>query len=85
MPLEVILQRTMSSVKVIDRRNQLCPPCVTPSSNSSLDYRRSDVRIVENGFATSGGVSKSAKVVLAHVPEKWTPVFRKEHAPLKKK
>jgi hypothetical protein len=23
--------------------------------------------------------------LLAHVPEKWTPVFRKEHAPLKKK
>jgi hypothetical protein len=22
---------------------------------------------------------------LAHVPEKWTPVFRKEHAPLEKK
>src|SRR5215470_10380385 len=37
----------------------------TPSSNSSLDYRRSDARIVENGFATSGGLSKSAKVVLA--------------------
>ncbi|MGA7489515.1 MAG: hypothetical protein WBW74_21530, partial [Xanthobacteraceae bacterium] len=36
----------------------------TPSSNSSLDYRRSGARIVENGFATSGGVSKSAKVVL---------------------
>jgi len=36
----------------------------TPSSNSSLDYRRSDARIVENGFATSGGLSKSAKVVL---------------------
>ena len=46
------------------RLSQLCPPCVTPSSNSSLDYRRSDARIVENGFATSSGVSKSAKVVL---------------------
>ena len=33
-------------------------------SNSSLDYRRSDARIVENGFATSGGLSESAKVVL---------------------
>src|SRR5262249_40377918 len=41
------------------------PPYATPSSNSSLDYRRSDARIVENGFATSGGLSKSAKVVLA--------------------
>jgi hypothetical protein len=39
----------------------------TPSSNSSLDYRRSDARIVENGFATSGGLSKSAKVVLERV------------------
>jgi len=32
--------------------------------NSSLDYRRGDARIAENGFATSGGVNKSAKVVL---------------------
>ncbi len=46
------------------RLSQPCPPCATPSSNCSLDYRRSDVRIVENGSATSGGVSKSAKVVL---------------------
>src|SRR4029434_4101692 len=45
--------------------SQLCPPCATPFSNSSLDYRRSDARIVENGFAASSGVSKSAKVVLA--------------------
>src|SRR5215472_6716713 len=49
------------------RLSQLCPPCATPSSNSSLDYRRSDARIVENGFATSGGLSKSAKVVLGRV------------------
>src|SRR5262249_62431942 len=41
------------------------PPCATPFSNFSLDYRRSDARIVENGFAASSGVSKSAKVVLA--------------------
>src|SRR5712671_3069682 len=46
------------------RLSQLCPPYATPSSNSSLDYRRSGARIVENGFAPSGGVSKSAKVVL---------------------
>ncbi|MEJ2376721.1 MAG: hypothetical protein P8Y71_15330, partial [Pseudolabrys sp.] len=36
----------------------------TPSSRYSLDYRRSDARTVENGFATNGGLSKSAKVVL---------------------
>src|SRR4030088_448611 len=48
--------------------NRLCQPCVTPSSNSSLDYRRSDVRIAENGSATSSGVSKSAKVVLVDGP-----------------
>ena len=47
------------------RLSRLCPPYATPSSNSSLHYRRSDARIVENGFATSGGLSKSAKVVLA--------------------
>jgi len=46
------------------RLSQRCPPCARPSSNSSLDYRRSVARIVENGFATSGGLSKSAKVVL---------------------
>src|SRR5262249_9389550 len=45
------------------RLSPLCPPYATPSSNSSLRYRRSDARIVENGFATSDGVSKSAKVV----------------------
>jgi hypothetical protein len=49
------------------RLSQLCPPCATPFSNSSLDYRRSDARIVENGFAASSGVSKSAKVVLGRV------------------
>src|SRR5262249_60534974 len=38
--------------------------CATPFSNFSLDYRRSDARIVKNGFAASSGVSKSAKVVL---------------------
>src|SRR5258708_35943277 len=48
----------------VRRLSQLCPPCATPSSNSSLDYRRSDARIVKNGFAASSGVSKSAKVVL---------------------
>jgi hypothetical protein len=37
------------------------------ASNSSLDYRLSDARIVENGFAASSGVSKSAKVVLRRV------------------
>src|SRR5262249_46106756 len=46
------------------RLNRPCPPCATPFSNFSLDYRRSDARIVENGFAASSGMSKSAKVVL---------------------
>ena len=47
--------------------SRLCQPCATRSSNSSLDYRRSDARIVENGFAASSGVSKSARVVLGGV------------------
>src|SRR5437762_7254828 len=55
------------------RLSQLCPPYATPSSNASLDHRRSDARIVENGFATSGGVSKSAKVVLAPRKETQSP------------
>src|SRR6187397_2813849 len=46
------------------RPSPLYQPCATPSSNSSLNYRRSDARIAENGFATSSGVSESAKVVL---------------------
>src|SRR4051812_16415958 len=46
------------------RPSPLYQPCATPSSNSSLDHHRSDVRIAENGFATSSGVSESAKVVL---------------------
>src|SRR5262249_43122803 len=37
------------------------------AASASLDYRRSDARIVESGFATSGGLSKSAKVVLAPI------------------
>src|SRR2546429_3405031 len=49
------------------RLSQLCQPCATPSSNSSLDYRRSDARIAENGFAAGSGVSKSAKVVLVNL------------------
>src|SRR5262249_17740456 len=47
------------------RLNRPCPPCATPFSKFSLAYRRSDARIVENGFAASSGMSKSAKVVLA--------------------
>jgi len=46
----------------------LCQPCATPSSNSSLNYRRDDARIAENGFATSSSVNKSAKVVLVGIP-----------------
>ena len=57
------------------RLNQLCPPYATPSSNSSLDYPRSDARIVEHGFATSGGLNRSAKVVLGRV-DKFDPVTR---------
>src|SRR5215467_3021009 len=49
------------------RPSRLCQPCATPSSDSSLDYRRDDARIVENGFATSSGMNKSAKVVLGRV------------------
>jgi SRSO17 transposase len=45
------------------RLSRLCPPCAMPSSNSSLDYRRSDARTVENGFAARSGVSKSAKPI----------------------
>src|SRR5215475_12500415 len=46
------------------RLSQLCPPYVAPSASSSLEYHRSDARIVENGFAAGSGMSNSAKVVL---------------------
>src|SRR4030088_1823091 len=48
----------------VHRLNQLCPPCATPFSKSSLDHRRSVARVVKNGFAASSGVRESAKVVL---------------------
>jgi hypothetical protein len=50
-----------------------CPPCVRPSSNLSPSHQSSGARIAENGFATSSGVSKSAKVVLGSV-DKFDPV-----------
>src|SRR5262245_8418519 len=46
------------------RLNRLCQPSAKPSSNSSLGHHRNDARTAGNGFATSSGVSKSAKVVL---------------------
>src|SRR5215831_18559770 len=49
------------------RQSRLCPLSAKPSSNSSLDHRRSDARTAENGSATLSGVSKSAKVVLGRV------------------
>src|SRR5439155_17413319 len=49
------------------RRGRHCPPCARPSSNSSLDHRRSDARTAENGFAAKSSVNKSAKVVLARL------------------
>src|SRR5712671_1642194 len=51
----------------VHRLNQLCPPCATPFSKSSLDHRRSVARVVKNGFAANSGVSESAKVVLGRV------------------
>src|SRR5262249_43524710 len=49
------------------RLPKLSPPAARLFSNPPLDPRRSDARIAENGFATSGGPSKSAKVVLGRV------------------
>jgi hypothetical protein len=43
------------------RPSRLCRPFATPSSNSSLEYRRGDARIAENGFATSSGVNKNCQ------------------------
>src|SRR5215470_9590418 len=59
------------------RLSQLCPPYVTPSSSSSLEYHRSDARIVENGFAAGSGMSNSAKVVLVWAGE--SRIMRKRH------
>src|ERR1700719_5201685 len=46
------------------RLSRPCQPCDRPSSNSSLGYHCNDAHTAENGFATSSGMSKSAKVVL---------------------
>src|SRR5262245_29073591 len=46
------------------RRNRHCPPYVKPFSRSWLDRLHSHVPIAENGYPSSGGMSKSAKVVL---------------------
>src|SRR5262249_61939827 len=51
------------------RLSDLCPPYVTPSSSSSLEYHRSDARIVENGFAAGSGMSNSAKVGIEAVDD----------------
>src|ERR1700704_6387789 len=63
------------------RPSRPCQPCATPSSNSSLDHRRSDARIAENGFATSSGGSKSAKVVLAAVASLRIAITSAEYRP----
>ena len=55
------------------RRDRHCPPCARPSSNSSLDHRRSDARAAENGFAAKSSVNKSAKVVLGLVDKSCEP------------
>src|ERR1700756_1283503 len=49
------------------RLNRHCLPCARPSSNSSLDHRRSDAPTAENRSAAGSGVSKSAKVVLVRI------------------
>src|SRR3981189_115638 len=63
----------------VHRLSQLCPPCATPSSKSSLDHRRSVARIAENGFAANTGVSESAKVVLVSLASPF-PHFAALHA-----
>ena len=46
----------------VHRLSQLCQPCGKPYSNLSPSHQSSVARIAKNGFATSSGVSKSAKV-----------------------
>src|SRR5947209_9132761 len=53
------------------RRNPPCQRYVTPSSKQSLAHHRRNARTAENGFATSSGVSKSAKVVLGSASQSW--------------
>jgi hypothetical protein len=66
LPAKTDLQTLAATIKarcICEQAHQQLT-CATPSSNSSLDYRRSDARIAKNGFATSSAVSKCAKVVL---------------------
>ena len=45
---------------------RLSQPYATPSPNSSLDYRLSDARIVENGFATSGSLRALCQLLVEY-------------------
>jgi hypothetical protein len=57
-------QRDGKEESMAHRLSQLCQPCGKPFSNSSPSHQSSVARIAKNEFATSSGVSKSAKVVL---------------------
>src|SRR5262245_6495188 len=46
------------------RPNPLCQPCATLSSNLSLNHRLNVAHTAGNGFPTTSGMSRSAKVVL---------------------
>src|SRR5258708_32851715 len=50
----------------VRRLNPRCQPSATPSSISSFDQALDGVRTAKSGPARKSGVSKSAKVVLAH-------------------
>jgi hypothetical protein len=55
------------------RLSQLCPPCATPFSKFSLDYRRSDARITSLGFKLLHETKDAAAAyfVSGQSPRKW--------------
>ena len=64
---QVVIRRRLKRQHVLTFFQKLSPCLVgieACASSHHWSHRRSDARIVENGFATRCGVNKSAKVVL---------------------
>jgi len=58
--------------------NQACQPCVTPSPISCFDHRLTDARTAEDGSAQESSMNESAKVVLARVLARISPMKAKD-------
>jgi hypothetical protein len=64
MPLEVILQRTMSSVKVIDRRNQTR---IMKAEDAPVEVRSAPWEVEQNGRFLRGFTSRDEARAYARI------------------